>query len=64
MSEDNSKGRKPDLIAYTVRGEGEKAFWNRIGAAWTNKDGGHTIQLDSLPIDGRIVCRPPKEEAA
>jgi len=61
---DETKGRKPNLIAYTVRGEGDQAFWNRIGAAWSNKDGGFTVQLDALPLDGRIVCCPPKENAS
>lgn len=65
MTEETTKGRKPNLIAYSVRGgDGDRAFWNRVGAAWSNKDGGFTIQLDSLPIDGRIVCCPPKDEAA
>jgi len=50
--------RKPTLIAYAVRdrGEGQKAIWTRIGAAWPHGTGpGLSIQLDALPIDGRIV---------
>jgi hypothetical protein len=32
---------KPTLIAYTVkeRGEGKKAIWTRIGAAWPHETG-------------------------
>jgi hypothetical protein len=44
--------KKPTLIAYTVkeRGEGQKAIWTRIGAAWPHGSGaGFTLQLDVLP---------------
>jgi hypothetical protein len=50
--------KKPTLIAYTVkdRGEGQKDIWTRIGAAWPHGSGnGLSIQLDALPMDGRIV---------
>lgn len=57
---------KPTLIAYSVkeRGQGRntKAFWVRIGGAWPFESGapGYTIQLDALPLDGRIVLAEPK----
>jgi len=59
--------KKPTLIAYTVkdRGEGQKAIWTRIGAAWPHGSGnGLSIQLDALPIDGRIVLTEPKADEA
>ena len=59
--------KKPTLIAYTVkdRGEGQKAFWTRIGAAWPHGSGnGLSIQLDALPLDGRIVLTEPKADDA
>ena len=59
--------KKPTLIAYTVkdRGEGQKAFWTRIGAAWPHGSGsGLSIQLDALPLDGRIVLTEPKADEA
>jgi hypothetical protein len=60
--------KKPSLIAYSVKDRGEKqtAFWLRIGAAWPfEKNGktGFTVQLDALPLDGRIVLAEPKSEA-
>jgi len=54
---------QPTLIAYTVieKGRGRKSYWHRIGAAWTTKDGGGlSIQLESLPLDGRLMLLPPK----
>lgn len=52
---------KPDLIVYTVSGEGDKAFWTRIGAAWKNSKGGFSIKLNALPLDGSLVLLPPKK---
>lgn len=55
----------PDFIAYTVRKAGETAHWSRIGAAWTHKDGeGVTIDLEALPLDGKITLRIPKSDDA
>ncbi|MEZ6128918.1 MAG: hypothetical protein R3C59_09565 [Planctomycetaceae bacterium] len=68
MSQNSSQrngSKKPTLHAYQVRESGNgKSFWTRIGAAWSNKDGGFTLQLDSIPLDGRIVCQVPREKEA
>jgi hypothetical protein len=65
MTKGHIMSKKPTLIAYTVkeRGEGQKAIWTRIGAAWPHGSGtGFTVQLDVLPLDGRIVLTEPKAE--
>ncbi len=57
--------KKPTLYAYTVkdRGEGLKSIWTRIGAAWPHENGnGFTIELDALPVGGRLVLTEPKEQ--
>ena len=57
--------RSPSHVAYHVRDGGSgKGFWNRVGVAWTNRDGGFTVQLDALPLDGRIVCQPADKKPA
>lgn len=65
-----AKGKKPEVSnkpafnAYTVqdRGEGKDAFWLKIGAAFEHKDSkGFNLELQALPIDGRIVLREWKE---
>ncbi|WP_254509548.1 hypothetical protein [Anatilimnocola floriformis] len=62
-STENSGGKAPSLIAYQVRDrEGKKGFFTRIGAAWPHGDGqGFNIQLDSIPLDGRITLRNASE---
>jgi hypothetical protein len=59
-----SAGKAPTHIAYHVRDrEGKKGFWTRIGSAWAHNDGkGFNIQLDCLPVDGRISLRVAGEE--
>lgn len=56
---------KPELEAFVVTGgekEGEKGFWTKVGAAWANKSGGYNLQLDALPVGGKLVLLPPKEK--
>ena len=65
MTDTNTKpaSKMPTYIAHHVRGEGEEAFWTRIGAAWEHKDKkGLNIQLDIFPLDGRITLRVPSEK--
>jgi hypothetical protein len=57
--------QKPSYTAYTVhkRGEGQDDFWIAIGAAFMHQDGdGYNIVLQALPLDGKIVLRPPKAD--
>lgn len=54
----------PTHIAYAVRDrEGKKGFWTRIGSVWPHSDGaGFTVQLDAMPLDGRIALRVASEK--
>jgi hypothetical protein len=38
--------------------------WIRIGSAWAHADGkGFNIQLETVPLDGRIALRVASEKA-
>lgn len=53
----------PDFLAWHVIDKGEKSFWNKVGAAWRHKDDkGYTLQLEVVPINGRIVLRQLLED--
>lgn len=56
--------KAPTHIAYQVRErEGHPSYWTRIGSAWQHKDGkGFNIQLDAIPLDGRVALRIPSEK--
>ena len=53
----------PTHVAYQVRESKDKGFWTRIGVAWQHKDGkGFNIQLECLPLDGRVTLRTVAEK--
>lgn len=56
--------KAPSHVAYQVRDrEGRKSFWTRIGSAWAHADGqGFNVQLEVVPLDGRIVLRVASEK--
>ncbi len=56
--------QQPAYRAYTViKREGQDDYWLNVGTAFPHKDGdGYNIILQALPIDGKIVLRPPKED--
>jgi hypothetical protein len=56
-------GRKPSHHVYVVDGEGEGAFFTKIGAAWPTKKGtGFTVKLTATPINGRLVMTEVDQE--
>jgi hypothetical protein len=59
-----SASKSPSHIVYHVRDrEGGKGFFTRIGAAWPHKDGkGFNVQLEVVPLDGRIMLRVASEK--
>lgn len=61
-SSDENKSRLPSHIAYSVEeGSGDKNHWHKIGAAWPTKEGGLSLQLNALPLNGRIALRSREE---
>jgi hypothetical protein len=56
--------KSPSHIAYQVRErKGQPGIFTRIGAAWPNKKGtGFNIQLDAVPLNGRITLLIPSEK--
>ena len=55
--------KSPSHIAYHVRNrDGGEGIWTRIGSAWAHADGnGFNVQLDTVPLDGRITLRVASE---
>ncbi|OGS00200.1 MAG: hypothetical protein A2V88_08305 [Elusimicrobia bacterium RBG_16_66_12] len=47
------------LTKYTKDGE-EKTKWTAIGSAWKNKDGSLSVELEAMPVSGRLQIREPK----
>lgn len=59
-----TKTKKPPHEAFVVTGEGEGAFWTKIGAAWPHEDGkGYNVDLIAYPANGKLVIRERKDAA-
>jgi hypothetical protein len=63
-TETTATSKAPTHIVYQVRDrEGQKGIFTRIGAAWPHRDGkGFNIQIESVPLDGRITLRVASEK--
>ena len=57
-----AQGNKPDYAVYVTRKGRDKDYYTRIGSAWQVANGGISIKLDALPVNGEMVCFPPREE--
>lgn len=56
------RSKLPTHDALVVEGEGDSAFWTKVGAAWAHNDGqGFNINLTAVPLTGRLVLRARKE---
>jgi len=60
-----SAAKTPSHNVYHVRNrEGGEGIWTRIGSAWPHADGkGFNVQIETVPLDGRITLRVPSEKA-
>jgi hypothetical protein len=59
--EDAMNDARKDVFVIIERGE--KTFWTRIGSAWVNRDGSINVQMDALPISGKIQIRDAEPRA-
>lgn len=53
--------RRKELFTVVERGEGERGFWVKIGAAFENRDQSWSLVFDALPVNGRVQMRDPYE---
>ena len=54
------------LTVFNIRevAKSDKPFWDRIGVAFRNRDGSLNVQLNSLPLDGKLHIRESKPAPA
>ncbi len=64
-TEPQTTSKAPTHFAYHVKESTKgKGFWAKIGAAWAHADGnGFNIQIDIVPLDGRITLRIPSDNS-
>lgn len=65
MSNKQNEAKRPTHAIFQVLGDGDKARWIRVGAAWTHKDDkGLNLIFDAVPLSGRTVLREISEDAS
>jgi hypothetical protein len=37
-----------------------RSFWTKVGAAFENRDGSWSLELNAIPVNGRLQMRDPK----
>lgn len=63
MSKKSNESNRPTHAIWQVIGEGDRARWIRIGAAWVHKDlKGANMKFDAYPATGRVVVREITEQ--
>ena len=55
---EQSESKRDFKEVYTVvEGKDGKEHWQRVGAAFENRDGSETVLLNAMPLNGRLVIR-------
>jgi hypothetical protein len=64
MNETNGGTRRLAVYAIPESKDGEKAYWPKIGIAFTNRDGSITLLLEALPLGtNKLQVREPRAPA-
>jgi hypothetical protein len=42
---------------FALTEKGERTYWTKVGVAYTNRDSSINVQLDALPVSGRLQIR-------
>jgi hypothetical protein len=65
MSDTSAPGGKRLAVYAINEKEGDRGtWWQKIGTAFTNRDGSVTVYLDALPLGtNKLQVREPRDEA-
>ncbi|HEY4717320.1 MAG TPA: hypothetical protein VII00_09490 [bacterium] len=58
---ENNKSYK-HVFMVEKSGDGERTFWTKVGVAFVNKDNSLTVELNAIPLSGRLQIREPKQK--
>jgi hypothetical protein len=58
-----AKGQTPDFnVCVSRKGSDEKTYYTTVGAGWLVAKDGISIQLQCLPVDGKLVLFPKRDD--
>lgn len=49
-------------VLVSRQGKDGKSYFTKVGAAFPTKGGGYSVVLDALPLDGKLLLLPPREQ--
>jgi len=55
--DDKNKKTVYTIIERTTAGGVTKSYWTKVGVGFVNRDGSITLQLDAIPISGKLQVR-------
>lgn len=59
MKPDKPEGSKPSHELFLVEQiSKEERIWHKVGAMWSTKDGGFTLDIGPFDVSGKIAARP------
>ncbi len=53
----NNRENNSPLSVFAITERGNKTYWTKIGVAFVNRDRSITVQMDSLPLSGKLQIR-------
>jgi hypothetical protein len=53
-----------DVYVITERGDNEKAYWQKVGIAFVNRDDSLNVVLDVFPLSGKLHIRERSKKPA
>ncbi len=62
MDKKKDKKRMPKRFVWSVTGEGERAFWTKVGSTFENRDGSETVLISNGGQELRYILREPKDQ--
>ena len=57
-----AKGAKPEWRVVVSRESNGKNYYTEIGSGWNVAKDGISVQLNALPVDGKLVIFPRKDD--
>lgn len=53
-----ANSKSPSHVAYRVQERNGNSYWTKIGSVWQHADkSGFNVQLECVPLDGRVTLR-------
>jgi hypothetical protein len=49
------------MVAFSITERDGKTYWSKIGVAFVNRDGSINVNLEALPVSGKLQIREEED---